>query len=72
MSINKGLKRLWIVASVLWMIPIILVAVYADADFKSLPFLFYFGIGPLVIWWAFFWGISGFFGDEKKESDNNE
>ena len=65
MTIKRGLKRLWIISSTLWVILATFIAVNAREGFWDV--MFYFGIVPLVIWWALYWGISGFFGDEKED-----
>ena len=66
MTIKRGLKRVWILGSVLWGSQI---GAFGDSGFNFNVILFV--IGGLGIWWAIYWGISGFFSDED-ESDEDK
>ncbi len=69
MTIKKGLKRIWIVISMVVVVPIA-IATINDAD--GWVIMLYAGIPALAVWWGLYWSICGFFGDEKKDDDNNE
>lgn len=74
MNIKRGLKRFWIVVSVLWVVLI--------SDMISRPRSFSMtqesvlslGVGGLLVWWGLlytgFWISSGFSSDKKKDETN--
>jgi len=72
MNIKKGLKRIWILGSVVW-VGIWLAMGIADKGI-GLSWAFWMITGGLAtwwaIWWAIYWIISGFFSDEDKGDEN--
>ena len=62
MNIKKGLKRIWILGSVLWVTLLLTRASNLGFSFSGFLSL----IVGLAIWWGIYWGISGFFSDENK------
>ena len=69
MTIKRGLKRIWILGSVLWVGIWLTMGTTDGIDFSMV----FWGItGGLAIWWAIYWGISGFFSDEDKSGDEDK
>ena len=68
MNIKRGLKRFWVVGTVLWLLLMGLIF----PEWNN-PFLyFYFGvpIGFWVLLYIGFWVSSGFSNDKKKDETN--
>ena len=74
MTIKRGLKRIWILVSVLW-VAFGLAMVIADNE-PDLRVFFWGITGGLAtwwaIWWAIYWLISGFFSDEDKSDEDKK
>jgi hypothetical protein len=72
MTIKRGLKRIWILVSVLW-VAFGLAMVIADKE-PDLSMIFWGITGGLAtwwaIWWTIYWIISGFFSDEDKRDED--
>ncbi len=67
MNIKKGLKRIWIVGSVLWFAVGLTMYAGGTSDFGEA----FQGITVgIAIWSGLYWGISGFFSDEDKSDEN--
>jgi hypothetical protein len=79
-NIKKGLERVWIFVSVLWVVGIIGVSVfginYFDLDKGETEFIYFVGVICLFVWWGLlytgFWISSGFSGDDKKKGETDE
>ncbi len=72
MNIKRGLERIWIVVSVLWVVGIIWMGI---SSIKQEQEMFYFyGVVILFVWWGLlytgFWISSGFSSDKKKDETN--
>lgn len=62
MTIKRGLKRIWIMGSVLWIVfelTLWIQGAELGGVFRGITVV-------LGIWWAIYWVISGFFSDEDK------
>jgi hypothetical protein len=75
MNIKRGLKRLWFVGSVLWVL--LWVLIFPDAynpflniRLKNMYFLFGVPIGFWILLYMGFWVSSGFSSDENKDGTN--
>ena len=68
MTIKRGLKRIWILGSVLWVGIWLAIGISSDKG-ADLSIVFWGTTGGLGIWWAIYWGISGFFSDEEKSDE---
>ena len=68
MNIKRGLKRIWIVVSVLWVVALGFVK---ESNFDD---VFHFYVIGLFVWWGLlytgFWIVSGFSSDKKKDETN--
>jgi hypothetical protein len=62
MKIKRGLRRVWVLGTFAW--GGILAMIASQDGFDAAQRLSFMGIGGLIIWWAIYWGISGFFSDE--------
>jgi hypothetical protein len=71
-NIKKGLKRIWVVGSVLWVVMWVGLIFDKGSLFSGLGFM----IGGLSVGWGLlytgFWISSGFSGDDKKKGDTDE
>ena len=72
MNIKRGLERIWIVVSVLWVVGIILMGIYSDKQEQEM--FYFYGVVSLFVWWGLlytgFWISSGFSSDKKKDETN--
>jgi hypothetical protein len=74
-NIKKGLNRIWIVVSVLWVGFWMNVIIPSDVSDHRIRFLGILTIG-LVVWWGLlytgFWISSGFREDDEKKGETDE
>ena len=73
MNIKRGLKRIWIVVSVLWVVGIIVITInFVEHETQGNFYLV--GVVGLFVWWGLlyvgFWISSGFSSAKKKDKKN--
>ena len=61
MKIKRGLKRVWISGTFVYLL---LMYGISHREFGT---AIWGGVVGLAIWWLLYWGVSGFFDDEKDE-----
>jgi hypothetical protein len=75
-NIKKGLNRIWVVVSALWVVGILVSGIIMGMDKEGAAKLFFFGIICLFVWWGLlyigFWISSGFSGDDKRKGETDE
>jgi hypothetical protein len=82
MNIKRGLKRIWIVVSVLWVVGGVSIMLLRmgtigsnDPDrIKLFEGMLFWQGGGLLVWWGLlytvFWIVSGFTNDKKNDETN--
>ena len=74
MNIKRGLKRIWIVVSVLWMVGMTVVMIMQGDSINLIEKMFLWEVVGLFVWWGLlytgFWIVSGFSSDKNKDETN--
>ena len=78
MNIKRGLKRLWVVGTILWysILGSLVLRDYLDTHFSFFTTTedYYFIVGVPIVFWILlymgFWVCSGFSSDKKKDETN--